>query len=124
MRILSKPEGIDDLLNNIDLNSSIDAFLSLDEPTGIADLRNKKNDLLNEIENYHTEMIERGHLSHNTRKNFSKSPKSAKKNRLHKLDTKTLRPKWNSMSLLWGFSLQDIRPLLQQSFITTVFISS
>ncbi|MEF4684499.1 hypothetical protein ACRWEM_14685 [Escherichia coli] len=42
MRILSKPEGIDDLLNNIDLNSSIDAFLSLDEPTGIADLRNKK----------------------------------------------------------------------------------
>ncbi|HAK8512195.1 TPA: HNH endonuclease [Salmonella enterica subsp. enterica serovar Litchfield] len=72
MRILSKPEGIDDLLNNIDLNSSIDAFLSLDEPTGIADLRNKKNDLLNEIENYHTEMIERGHLSHNTRKNFSK----------------------------------------------------
>ncbi|HCI6797398.1 MULTISPECIES: hypothetical protein [Klebsiella] len=72
MRILSKPDGIDDLLNNIDLSSSIDAFLALDEPVGIADLRNRKNDLMNEITNYHIEMSQNGHLSHNARVNFSK----------------------------------------------------
>ncbi|ENQ7825744.1 hypothetical protein ACEQG2_004594, partial [Escherichia coli] len=72
MRILSKPDGIDDLLNNIDLSSSIDAFLALDEPVGIADLRNRKNDLMNEIMNYHIEMSQNGHLSHNARVNFSK----------------------------------------------------
>ncbi|WP_367300205.1 hypothetical protein [Hafnia alvei] len=72
MRILSKPNGFDEIIRNLDLRSSLDSILSLDEPSGISGLRNKKDDLISEMNNYHYEMSQNGHLSHNARKNLSK----------------------------------------------------
>ena len=100
MRILSKPDGIDDLLNNIDLSSSIDAFLALDEPVGIADLRNRKNDLMNEIMNYHIEMSQNGHLSHNARVNFSKYNNSDF-SKPKKFSITLLSKQFSSRDILW-----------------------
>lgn len=72
MRILSKPNGIDELMNNLDLRASLDSILALDKPIGITGLRNKKNELIHEMNTYHYEMSQNGFLSHNTRKNLSK----------------------------------------------------
>ncbi|GKW04985.1 hypothetical protein PEC301877_37980 [Pectobacterium carotovorum subsp. carotovorum] len=72
MRILSKPKEIDDLINGLDLKSSLDAILALDEPNGIVDLRNKKDELIIEMIKYHYEMTQNGFLSHDSRKNLTK----------------------------------------------------
>ncbi|UQC70103.1 hypothetical protein C0560_04610 [Lelliottia sp. AC1] len=72
MRILSKPKGIEDLINNLDLKSSLDAILALNEPKGIVDLRNKKDELYSEMMKYHYEMSQNGFLSHDSRKNLTK----------------------------------------------------
>lgn len=72
MRVLSKPKGIDDLIDGVNLMSSLNRILSFDEPKGIIDLRNKKNELISEMIKYHYEMSQNGFLSHNSRKNLVK----------------------------------------------------
>ncbi|MBH1918644.1 MULTISPECIES: HNH endonuclease [Serratia] len=72
MRILSKPRGIEELINNLDLKSSLDAIFALNEPEGIVDLRNKKDELYSDMIKYHYEMSQNGFLSHDSRKNLKK----------------------------------------------------
>ncbi|MEE4406672.1 HNH endonuclease signature motif containing protein [Enterobacter mori] len=72
MRILSKPEGIEELTDGLDLRSSLDAILALDEPIGIVNLRKKKDELISEMIKYHYEMSQNRFLSHNSRKNLAK----------------------------------------------------
>lgn len=76
MRVLSKPRGIDELMDGLDLRSSIDAILSLDEPIGIIDLRSKKDELSSEMIKYHYEMSQNGFLSHDSRRNLVKYKKT------------------------------------------------
>ncbi|HCI6720247.1 TPA: hypothetical protein NPP61_001623 [Klebsiella variicola subsp. variicola] len=71
MRILSKPEGIDELIDGLDMESSVDAILALDLPVGVIGLRDKRSELIREMEKYHVEMSENGFLSHDIRENLT-----------------------------------------------------
>ncbi|MCE9940710.1 MULTISPECIES: hypothetical protein [Serratia] len=72
MRTLTKPPELEIIERDIDLVLTIDEITSLDEPAGISELNNRKQEWLDEITNYHTEMSQNKRLTHNGRVNFSK----------------------------------------------------